>query len=148
MTGSLAAESFKAALRHLLQARGHGAQAGLANALGVHRSAINDILNGRKGSSAKMQEKIAAHFGLTLAEMLRIGENLIQGRVVFPWADALDGLTKDQQLRRIVELTNEQVGHPQDNLTFIRYLCLFLEDRKTASDIYTAYLKLVRSRVK
>ena len=32
MTGRLAAESFKAALRHLLQARGHGARAGLANA--------------------------------------------------------------------------------------------------------------------
>ena len=31
----------------------------------------------------------AAHFGLTLGEMLRIGENLLSGRIVFPWSDQL-----------------------------------------------------------
>lgn len=147
MTG-LAAESFRAALRHLLQARGHGAQAGLADALGAHRSAVNDILAGRKGTSSKMQERIAAYFGLSLGEMLRIGENLVQGRLMFPWADALEGLTKKQQVRRIVELTNDQVGHSQDNLTFIRDICAFLEGKKTPADIYTSYLKLIRARVK
>lgn len=147
MTG-LAAESFRAALRHLLQARGHGAQAGLADALGAHRSAINDILAGRKGTSSKMQERVAAYFGLSLGEMLRIGENLLQGRVVFPWADALDGLTKAQQVRRIMELTNDQVGHPQDNIAFVRKITDFLEGKVTPAELYSAYLKLIRSRVK
>lgn len=147
MTG-LAAESFRAALRHLLQARGHGGQSGLANALGAHRSAVNDILAGRKGTSARMQERIAAHFGLSLGEMLRIGENLIQGRVVFPWADTLDGLTKAQQVRRIVELTNEQVGHPQANLAFVKKITEFMEGKVTPAELYSTYLKLVRSCVK
>lgn len=148
MTGGLAAESFRTALRHLLQARGHGAQSDLANKLGVHRSAVNDILNGRKGTSTKSQEKIAAYFGLSLGEMLRIGENLMQGRVVFPWADQLDSLPRDKQLRRIVELTNDQVGHPQDNITFVRHICEFLEGKLTPADLYQSYLKLVRSRTK
>ena len=51
MTGRLAAESFKTALRSLLDARGRGAQTELAEALGLSRSAINDILTGRRGTS-------------------------------------------------------------------------------------------------
>ena len=93
-----------------------------------------------------MQERIAAYFGLTLGEMLRIGENLIHGKVVFPWSDQLDGMTRKQQILRIAELTNHQVGHPQDNLKMIEDMCDFLEGSLTPADFYQSYLKTVRSR--
>lgn len=140
-------ESFKTAFRRLLESRGHGAQTGVADALGLHRSAINDILNGRRGASSKMQERIASHFGLSLGEMLRIGENLLEGRVVFPWRDQLDNTTREQQLLKIVELTNAQVGHPQDNLQFLRIAVKFLHGDKTPAELYSSYLKLIRSRM-
>lgn len=146
MTGSLAAESFRAALRNLLDGRGRGSQAELAETLGLARSIVSDIVTGRRGSSTKMQERIAAYFGLSLGEMLRIGEHLINGRVVFPWADQLEGLSRCQQLQRIVELTNDQVGHSQDNLAFFKYTCDFLDGELTPAEFYQAYLKLIRSR--
>lgn len=146
MSKTSGSEAFKAALRRLLDSRGHGAQAEIADALGLHRSAINDMMNGRRGASTIMQERIASHFGLSLGEMLRIGENLLEGRVVFPWRDQLDNMTRDQQLIRIVELTNSQVGHAQDNLPFLRLAAKFLRGEKTPAELYTAYLKLIRSR--
>ena len=146
MTAVTAAESFRAALKKLVETRGHGAQAELAEALSSHRSAINDMIAGRRGASAKMQERVAAHFGLSLGEMLRIGEHLLAGRVVFPWRDHLDGLSPCQQLLRIVELANDQVGHPQDNLQFLKTACKFLDGRQTAADVYQSYLKLIRAR--
>lgn len=147
MTGSLAAESFRMALRNLLDARGRGSQADLAETLGLARSAINDILTGRRGTSTKTQERIAACFGLSLAEMLRIGENLIHGKTVFPWADQLDGLTKPQQVKKIVDLTNHQVGHSSRNIEFIQAVCDFLEGSLNQAELYQTYLKLVRSRM-
>jgi transcriptional regulator with XRE-family HTH domain len=148
VTDSLAAESFRAAFRHLLDGRGRGSQAEFAESMGLHRSAVNDILNGRRGTSVKTQERVAAYFGLSLGEMLRIGEHLLNGRVVFPWTDQLEGLTKGQQVRRIVELTNEQVGHSQDNLTFIKHVCEFLDGKLTPAEIYQSYLKMIRPRIK
>ena len=146
MTAGLAAESFRTAMHHLLASRGHGAQTELAEALSLSRSAINDMVKGRKGASSKMQERIAAYFGLSLGEMLWIGENLLQGGVVFPWADQLDGLPPGKQIIKIVELTNEQVGHPQDNLAFIKIIITFLEGKITPADLYLSYLKMIRSR--
>lgn len=148
MTSGLAEESFKTALRHLLDGRGRGAQSELAEGLGLARSAVNDILNGRRGTSLRTQERIAAHFGLTLGEMLRIGEHLMHGRIVFPWTGQLDGLTKGQQVRKIVELTNDQVGTSQDNLAFLKVACDFMEDKASAAEVYAAYLRMVRSRIK
>lgn len=145
---TLAAECFRTALRSLVDGRGRGAQTDLAEQLGMSRSAFNDILTGRKGTSTKTQERIAAHFGLSLGEMLRIGENMLQGRVVFPWAQQLEGLTKRQQLKAIIELTNEQVGHPQDNLFFVESICDFLEGSASPSDLYNTYLKMARSRAR
>ena len=89
MTGSLAAESFRAALRNLLDGRGRGSQAELAETLGLARC---------------------------------------------------------QQLQRIAELTNDQVGHSQDNLAFFKYACDFLDGELTPAEFYQAYLKLIRSR--
>lgn len=145
MTGSLAAESFRLALRSLLSGSGRGAQTDLAETLGLSRSAINDILSGRRGASSKSQERIAACFGLSLGEMLRIGENLMHGRVVFPWADQLEGLTRPQQLKKIVELTNHQVGHSQCNMEFVCAVCEFLAGELAPADLYNTYLKLVRT---
>lgn len=141
-----AAESFKIALKKLVDTRGHGAQAELADALHMHRSAINDMLAGRRGASSKMQERVAAHFGLTLGEMLRIGENLMSGRIVFPWADQLEGLDPCQQIMKIVELTNAQVGCPNDNTPFLQIVCKFLEGKATPAQLYQEYLRLVRSQ--
>ena len=146
MTKTTAAESFRAALKKLVDTRGHGAQAELAESLSTHRSAINDMIAGRRGASVKMQERIAAHFGLSLGEMLRIGEHLLAGRIVFPWADQLEGLTRDRQLLRIVELTNDQVGHPHDNLKFMRAACKFIEGKSSPAEVYQTYLQLIRSR--
>jgi len=146
MTKTVGSEAFRAAFRRLLDSRGHGAQAEIADALSLHRSAINDILNGRRGTSSAMQARIASRFGLSLGEMLRIGENLLEGRVVFPWRDQLDNLTREQQLLKIIELTNAQVGYSQDNLAFIRLTSKFLKGDKTPAELYTAYLKLIRSR--
>ena len=134
-------------MQHLLASRGHGAQTELAEALGLSRSAINDMVKGRKGASSKMQEKVAAYFGLSLGEMLRIGENLLQGRVVFPWSDQLEGLSPGKQVLKIVELTNEQVGHPQDNLAFIKIVLNFIEGKTSPADLYVSYLKMIRSRI-
>lgn len=148
MTESLAEESFRTALRRMIDARGRGGQTELAERLGLSRSAVNDILTGRRGTSTRSQERIAAYFGLSLGEMLRIGEQLLQGRTVFPWAGQLEGMTRAQQLRTIVELTNEQVGHSQDNLTFIKHVCEFLEGKLTPAEIYQSYLKMLRSRLR
>lgn len=148
MTASLAEESFRTALRSLIDARGRGGQAEVAERLGLARSAVNDILSGRRGTSTRTQERIAAYFGLSLGEMLRIGEQLLQGRAVFPWADQLEGMTRAQQLQAIVELTNEQVGHSQDNLFFVKDVCEFLEGNLAPADIYHSYLKMLRSRLK
>lgn len=129
---SLAAEAFRAAFQHLFDNRGRGAQAGVAEHLGLHESAVNDILKGRKGASLKMK--------------VRIGEHLLGGRVVFPWFDHLTGLTPCAQVRKIVELTNEQVSHPQDNLPFIKQLCDYMKGEATPAELYGAYLKLIRPR--
>jgi transcriptional regulator with XRE-family HTH domain len=139
-----ATESFRTALKKLIETRGHGAQAELADALNMHRSAINDMLAGRRGASARMQEKVAAHFGLTLGEMLRIGENLISGRIVFPWSDQLEGLDRCHQVLKIVELTNAQVGGSNNNLPFLQRVCEFMEGKITPAQLYQEYLLLVR----
>lgn len=146
-TKPIGSEAFKIAFKKLLDGRGHGAQTEVADALQLHRSAINDILKGRRGTSSSMQERIASHFGLSLGEMLRIGENLLEGRVVFPWRDQLDNLDRGQQLLKIIELTNNQVGHSQDNMKFMRDAVRFLDGKKTPAEIYTSYLKLIRSRM-
>ena len=95
-----------------------------------------------------MQERITAHFGLSLGEMLRIGENLIAGRVVFPWQDQLDGLPRDKQVPRIMSPANEQVGHPQDNIHFIKMVIKFLNGGVQPAELYAEYLRLIRSRMK
>lgn len=110
----------------------------------MHRSAINDMITGRRGASTKMQERIAAHFGLTLGEMLCIGENLLAGRVVFPWSDQLEGLDRCQQVLKIVELTNAQVGCPNDNIPFLQRVCEFTEGKITPAQLYQEYLRFVR----
>lgn len=146
MTRVTAAESFRAALKKLTETRGRGSQAELADSLNTHRSAINDMITGRRGASLRMQERIAAHFGLSLAEMLRIGGHLLSGRVVFPWADQLEGLPKREQVLRIVELANTQAGHPQDNLAFLKVVCRFIDGQESAESVYQSYLVMIRNR--
>lgn len=46
----------------------------------------------------RKEDDDAAHFGLTLGEMLRTGENLLSGRIVFPWSrPALSGISPTRQ---------------------------------------------------
>jgi hypothetical protein len=67
-----------AALTHLLEEEGRGAQTRLAAEQKIDRGYLNAIIKQRKSGSAKMWEKIAHHFKMTFEEMLSFGRTIVQ----------------------------------------------------------------------
>lgn len=70
---------FQAALRYCYTHSDFGSQDALAVSAGVGRSTLNEQLKGKKGSSAKLQTKLAAAFGYDLLDFLSLGKSLLEG---------------------------------------------------------------------
>jgi hypothetical protein len=60
-----------AAFRRLLDARGHGAKAGLAVAMGVSRWTIDNWAHGRGEPTGNQERQIAMFFGVEQRELLK-----------------------------------------------------------------------------
>ncbi len=67
---------FRAALSHLLELEGRGAQARLASTQGIDRGYLNAIVKGRKDGSEMVREKIAHYFSMDYEKMLAMGRQL------------------------------------------------------------------------
>ena len=65
-----------AALTHLLEEEGRGAQTRLSTEQKIDRGYLNAIVKQRKSGSGKMWGKISHHFNMTLEEMLSLGRTI------------------------------------------------------------------------
>lgn len=65
-----------AALTHLLEEEGRGAQTRLSIEQKIDRGYLNAIVKQRKSGSGKMWGKISHHFNMTLEEMLSLGRTI------------------------------------------------------------------------
>ena len=74
-----ATNQFRAALTYLLDQEGRGAQARLADLLGIDRGYLSAIIRGRKPGSEAKRTQIAAHFGMVYEDMLVLGRRIING---------------------------------------------------------------------
>jgi transcriptional regulator with XRE-family HTH domain len=74
-----ATNQFRAALTYLLDQEGRGAQARLADLLGIDRGYLSAIIRGRKPGSEAKRCQIAAHFGMVYEDMLVLGRRIING---------------------------------------------------------------------
>jgi transcriptional regulator with XRE-family HTH domain len=74
-----ATNQFRAALTYLLDQEGRGAQARLADLLGIDRGYLSAIIRGRKPGSEAKRSQIAAHFGMVYEDMLVLGRRIING---------------------------------------------------------------------
>lgn len=74
-----ATNQFRAALTYLLDQDGRGAQARLADLLGIDRGYLSAIIRGRKPGSEAKRSQIAAHFGMVYEDMLVLGRRIING---------------------------------------------------------------------
>jgi transcriptional regulator with XRE-family HTH domain len=74
-----ATNQFRAALTYLLDQEGRGAQARLADLLGIDRGYLSAIIRGRKPGSEAKRTQIAAHFGMVYEDMLALGRRIING---------------------------------------------------------------------
>jgi hypothetical protein len=71
-------KQFHAALTHLLEEEGRGAQTRLASEQKIDRGYLNAIVKQRKSGSDKVWEKIAHHFKMTFEEMLAFGRTILE----------------------------------------------------------------------
>ena len=71
-------KQFHAALTHLLEEEGRGAQTRLASEQKIDRGYLNAIVKQRKSGSDKVWEKIAHHFKMTFEEMLTFGRTILE----------------------------------------------------------------------
>ncbi len=74
-----ATNQFRAALTYLLDQEGRGAQARLADLLGIDRGYLSAIIRGRKPGSEAKRSQIATHFGMVYEDMLVLGRRIING---------------------------------------------------------------------
>ena len=74
-----ASNQFRAALIHLLEQEGRGAQARLAENQGIDRGYLSAIVRGKKPGSEQIRNKIASHFGMVYEEMLVLGRRIMDG---------------------------------------------------------------------
>lgn len=74
-----ATNQFRAALTYLLDQEGRGAQARLADLLGIDRGYLSAIIRGRKPGSEAKRCQIATHFGMVYEDMLVLGRRIING---------------------------------------------------------------------
>jgi len=70
---------FQAALAHLLDREGRGAQSRLAGEQSLDRGYVNAIVKGRKSGSDEVKTRIAGHFNMTYDEMLALGRGILGG---------------------------------------------------------------------
>ena len=76
----LISEKFQAALKHLLDKEGRGAQTRMATLQGIDRGYLNAILKGRVAGSDAIRSKIANHFETTFEDMLALGRQILEGK--------------------------------------------------------------------
>ena len=74
-----ATNQFRAALTYLLDQEGRGAQARLADLLGIDRGYLSAIIRGRKPGSEAKRSQIATHFGMVYEDMLILGRRILNG---------------------------------------------------------------------
>jgi len=74
-----ATNQFRTALAYLLDQEGRGAQARLADLLGIDRGYLSAIIRGRKPGSEAKRTQIAAHFGMVYEDMLILGRRIVNG---------------------------------------------------------------------
>jgi len=69
-------ELFRKTLKEYLDKQGHGAQARLADELGMDRNNFNGFLNGRKMISEAKREEIAEKIGYSYIDFLNLGREM------------------------------------------------------------------------
>jgi hypothetical protein len=74
----LITEKFQAALKHLLDQEGRGAQTRLATQQGIDRGYLNAIVKGRVAGSDAIRARIADHFETTFEDMLALGRQILE----------------------------------------------------------------------
>lgn len=113
LTQSPTTKYFNAAVSQLLCQRGRGSQVDLARKARMSPSYLNDLLSGRKPFWPDMaKDKIAQAFGLSVAEMLEIGEQYVKFGVFWPHGRTVSATPARSALRmaRIYQLAAEDSG--------------------------------------
>lgn len=85
-------DQFRAATRHLLDVRGRGAQARLAETTGIDKGHLNGIIKGRAPGSEDVRAKIAAALNMQYEELLALGRKLLAGENVGVMAGEMPAL--------------------------------------------------------
>lgn len=70
--------AFRAAAEKLIRANGHGGQVELARHLHISKGYLGDLLAGRKDWTDHLRDALASHYGLSVAELLIIGEEFLR----------------------------------------------------------------------
>ena len=79
------AACFAEGVKQILKRQPRGAQTKLAQTLGVSKQYMNDIVSQRAATPDELKDRIAKELGLSLIELLYIGETYITTGKYFPY---------------------------------------------------------------
>lgn len=94
-------EAFAAATRVLLREQGRGAQVRLAQALGVSKQYVSDLIAERRRIPDGLKDEIADYFDKSFVEMILIGDGYIREGVFFPHSSQVEGLPANSPERAL-----------------------------------------------
>jgi len=114
------AEMFSAAIKQLLKREGRGGQVVLAERLGIKKAHLSNLLAGRSGWPDSMKERVAHIYGYSVAELLLLGEQLLQTGVWFPHVRAVQQYAPRsmERLEAIIRLAAADKGIGLTNMLF------------------------------
>lgn len=86
------AAAFRAAAEKLIRSNGHGGQVELARHLHISKGYLGDLIAGRKDWTDPLRDSLAQHYGLSVAEMLMIGEEFLRTGNWFSYGREVAGM--------------------------------------------------------
>jgi len=131
-----ASNQFRAALIHLLEKEGRGAQARLAESQGIDRGYLSAIVRGKKPGSEHIRNKIASHFGMVYEEMLVLGRRIMDGEES-PMPDA----EQDKQQENSVTQSSDKFPQISTAVTEI------LESGSVNAKLLTDFIEALHGKV-
>ncbi|MBM9514053.1 hypothetical protein [Desulfogranum marinum] len=140
-------DNFQAALIHLLETEGRGAQSRLARQQHIDKGYLSAIIKGRKPGSEEARSKIAAYFQLTYEEMLALGRSLLETSVPpSSGDDAPVDASKRESKPLITELPDRALLVREEELRYhaspqYREKTQKVNDILSAQDVYSKILE-------
>lgn len=140
-------DNFQAALVHLLEKGGRGAQSRLARQQQIDKGYLSAIIKGRKPGSEEVRSKIAEHFQLTYEEMLALGRSLLEtGAPPSPRDDTSEDATPRESKPLAIDLPDRTLLVREDGSRYhagpqYREKSQKVNDILSAQDVYSEMLE-------